>query len=117
MDAKPFKIDFFAIAFECVRIRCNTVRKVFRFMGNFQISKTVAKSNRMIRKGTRVQWKWGKGTAEGEVMETYTPKTTKTIKGATLTRNGTEENRALFIKQDDGDPVLKSESEVERADT
>ncbi len=31
----------------------------------------------MIRKGTKVQWKWGNGTAEGEVVETYTSKITK----------------------------------------
>src|SRR5665811_639006 len=56
------------------------------------------KSNRMIRKGSRVQWNWGKGTAEGKVMETHTTKTTKTLKGATVTRNGTEDDRALYIK-------------------
>ena len=70
----------------------------------------------MIRKGTRVQWKWGKGTAEGEVMETYTTKTTKTIKGYSVTRKGEKDNKALYIKQDDGDHVLKSEREVELAD-
>jgi len=70
----------------------------------------------MIRKGSRVQWNWGKGTAEGKVMETHTTKTTKTLKGATVTRNGTEDDRALYIKQDDGGHVLKSESEVKRAD-
>jgi len=43
MDAKPFKIDFFAKAFECVTIRCNTVRNVFRFRGNSQIFKTIIK--------------------------------------------------------------------------
>lgn len=69
-----------------------------------------------MRKGTRVQWNWGKGTAEGEVVETYTTKTTKTIKGTSITRNGTEDNKALYIKQDDGDHVLKSENEVNRVD-
>ncbi|MGB6153587.1 MAG: DUF2945 domain-containing protein [Pricia sp.] len=70
----------------------------------------------MIRKGTRVQWKWGNGTAEGEVKETYTTKITKTIKGSSVTRKGDEDDKALYIKQDDGDHVLKSESEVKRAD-
>lgn len=70
----------------------------------------------MIRKGTRVKWNWGNGTAEGKVMETHTTKTTKTIKGADVTRNGAEDNRALYIEQDDGDHVLKSENEVRRAD-
>lgn len=70
----------------------------------------------MIREGTRVKWNWGNGTAEGEVVETHTSKTTKTIKGSSVTRNGTDDDKALYIKQDDGDHVLKSESEVQRAD-
>ncbi len=67
----------------------------------------------MIRKGTKVKWNWGEGTAEGKVEETYTKKVTKTIKGTEVTRNGEEGNKALYIKQDDGDYVLKSESEVD----
>jgi hypothetical protein len=68
----------------------------------------------MIKKGTEVQWNWGNGTAKGKVQETYTSKTTKTIKGTEVTRNGEEGNKALYIQQDDGDYVLKSEDEVER---
>ncbi|MGB7395410.1 MAG: HVA1 family protein [Pricia sp.] len=67
----------------------------------------------MIRKGSRVKWNWGNSTAEGEVVETYTTETTKTIKGNEVTRKGEEGDKALYIKQDDGDHVLKSESEVE----
>ncbi|WP_369997864.1 DUF2945 domain-containing protein [Winogradskyella sp.] len=70
----------------------------------------------MIQKGTKVKWKWGNGTAKGEVQETYTDKVTKTIKGNDVTRNGESGDKALYIKQDDGDYVLKSESEVERID-
>jgi hypothetical protein len=70
----------------------------------------------MIRKGTSVIWSWGNGTAEGKVEEIYTSKTTKIIKGNEVTRNGSDDNKALYIKQEDGDYVLKSESEVERAD-
>ncbi|WP_179008518.1 DUF2945 domain-containing protein [Winogradskyella forsetii] len=70
----------------------------------------------MIKKGTKVKWKWGNGTAEGKVMETYSEKVTKTIKGSEITRNGEEGNKALYIEQEDGDYVLKIESEVERAD-
>jgi len=69
----------------------------------------------MIRKGTVVKWSWGNGTAEGTVEETYTSKTTKTIKGNEVTRNGSSDDKALYIKQDDGNYVLKSESEVDRA--
>src|SRR5680860_155382 len=84
--------------------------------GKFPNIQNNHKSNRMIRKGSRVQWNWGKGTAEGKVMETHTTKTTKTLKRATVTRNGTEDDKSLYIKQDDGGHVLNSESEVKRAD-
>lgn len=70
----------------------------------------------MIQKGTQVTWKWGNGTAKGKVIETYTSTITKTIKGSTVTRNGEQGNKALFIGQEDGDHVLKSENEVERLD-
>ncbi|WP_299129058.1 DUF2945 domain-containing protein [uncultured Winogradskyella sp.] len=69
----------------------------------------------MIRKGTKVKWKWGKGYATGKVVETYTESVTKTISGTSVTRNGASDNKALFIKQEDGSKVLKSENEVERA--
>lgn len=70
----------------------------------------------MIKKGTKVSWEWGKGTAEGIVQETYTKTTTKTMKGTEVVRNGELGNKALYIKQKDGDFVLKLESEVERVD-
>lgn len=68
----------------------------------------------MIKKGTEVQWKWGKGMAKGKVEETYTSKVSKTLKGTKVNREGEQGNKALYIQQDDGGYVLKSESEVER---
>ncbi|NNC70922.1 MAG: DUF2945 domain-containing protein [Flavobacteriaceae bacterium] len=68
----------------------------------------------MIRKGTQVEWNWGNGTARGKVIETYTKKVTKEIKGNTVTRYGESGNKALYIEQQDGDKVLKSENEVKR---
>jgi hypothetical protein len=70
----------------------------------------------MITEGTKVKWKWGNGTVTGKVQETYTKTVTKTIKGSDVTRKGEQGNKALYIKQDDGDYVLKSENEVERTD-
>ncbi len=70
----------------------------------------------MIKTGTEVQWKWGNGTAKGKVEETFSQKITKTIKGTKVTREGTSGNKALYIKQSDGDYVLKSEDEVKRVD-
>ena len=69
----------------------------------------------MVRKGTKVKWKWGNGTAEGKVIETYNKSVTRTIKGTEVTRKGEKGNKALYIKQDDGGHVLKSENEVKRA--
>jgi len=70
----------------------------------------------MIREGTEVKWKWGSGYGTGKVENTYTESITKTIKGSEVTRNGSDDDKALLIKQEDGDMVLKLESEVERAD-
>ena len=70
----------------------------------------------MIRKGTKVKWSWGNGTATGKVEETFTEEVTRTLKGNEVTRKGESGNKALLIKQDDGDQVLKLESEVEKAD-
>ena len=69
----------------------------------------------MIKKGSQVEWDWGSGTATGKVIETYTEKVTKTIKGNEVTRDGESGNKALYIEQEDGDKVLKSESEVRKA--
>ena len=69
----------------------------------------------MIREGSEVKWKWGKGTATGKVQKTYTKKITRTIDGSEITRDGEDGNKALYIKQDDGSAVLKLESEVEKA--
>ncbi len=71
----------------------------------------------MIKKGSKVSWKWGNGTAEGKVIETYTSSVTKTIKGSEVTRNGETGNKALLIEQEDGDKVLKLESEVDNANS
>jgi len=71
----------------------------------------------MIKKGTNVKWKWGSGSAEGKVQETFTESVTRTIKGNEVTRKGEKGNKALLIEQEDGDRVLKLESEVERADS
>lgn len=68
-----------------------------------------------MRKGTEVKWNWGSGTATGTVEETFGRKVTRTLKGSEITRNGTAEDPALLIVQDDGDRVLKLASEVERA--
>lgn len=71
--------------------------------------------SKAYNKGTKVQWNWGSGTAEGEVQESFTEDVTRTIKGNEVTRNASKDLPAYMIKQDDGDRVLKSHSEVKKA--
>lgn len=70
----------------------------------------------MITEGTKVKWNWGKGTATGKVQDIFERKITTTIKGTEVTRNGEPGNRALFIKQVNGNEVLKLESEVKKVE-
>ncbi|EAQ10973.1 MULTISPECIES: hypervirulence associated TUDOR domain-containing protein [Maritimibacter] len=68
-----------------------------------------------ITVGDTVKWPWGNGTAKGTVRKRYTQKVTRKIKGSKITRDGSDDNPALVIKQDDGDEVLKLASEVKSA--
>ena len=68
----------------------------------------------VIRKGTRVKWRWGNSYGKGRVEETYNKKVTKNIQGAEITRYGQRENKALLITTETGDQLLKLENEVER---
>ena len=65
--------------------------------------------------GDKVKWNWGSGEAYGEIRRVYTRKVTRIIKGSEITRNGTEAEPAYDIVQDDGDEVLKSQSELDLA--
>ncbi len=62
--------------------------------------------------GDTVEWNWGSGTASGKIVERFTDKVTRTIKGTEVTRNATEDDPAYLVEQDDGDNVLKSASEL-----
>jgi len=61
---------------------------------------------------TKVRWHWGNGTAIGLIRGVFRDKVTKTIKGSTITRDGSDENPAYLIEQEDGDRVLKLHSEL-----
>ncbi len=69
-----------------------------------------------FREGARVSWNWGNGQGTGEVQEVFREKVTRTIAGTDITRNASPGEPAYLIRQDDGDRVLKSHSEVEKAD-
>ena len=62
--------------------------------------------------GDAVQWSWGNGTGTGTVQESFTSHVTRTIKGTEVTRDADADNPAYLIEQEDGDRVLKSESEL-----
>ncbi|MBB6628137.1 DUF2945 domain-containing protein [Nocardioides sp. KIGAM211] len=68
-----------------------------------------------IREGTEVSWSWGNGSATGKVTEIHRESVTRTIKGSEITRNGSDDDPAYLIEQDDGAKVLKLRSEVEQA--
>ncbi|MFW6773014.1 DUF2945 domain-containing protein [Nocardioides sp. CPCC 205120] len=67
-----------------------------------------------IREGTTVTWKWGGSEASGTVTEVHHDKVTRTTKGSEVTRNGSDDDPAYVIEQEDGTVVLKLRSEVER---
>ncbi len=68
----------------------------------------------MIKSGSKVKWNWGNGSAEGKVTEVHHDKVTRKTGGTEVTRNGTDDNPAYVIEQEDGTIVLKSKSEVEK---
>ena len=65
-----------------------------------------------MRKGSKVSWRWGAHTAHGKIVERFTSKVTRTIKGSEVTRQASRKEPACLIEQDDGDKVLKSRSEL-----
>lgn len=69
----------------------------------------------MFDEGEAVKWKWGSGHGHGTVQSVFPEKTTRTIDGHEVTRNGTNDDPALYIRVDDGNNVLKLNSEVEKA--
>ncbi len=64
------------------------------------------------RTGQAVTWSWGNGTAKGKVAERFDRRVQRTIKGSRIVKNGTKENPAYLIEQDDGTKVLKRGSEL-----
>jgi hypothetical protein len=65
--------------------------------------------------GSQVEWNWGGGTGKAKVEEVFTSKVTRTIKGTEVTRDASEDEPAYMLRQDDGDRVLKSHSELRKA--
>ena len=66
-----------------------------------------------FRSGQAVRWNWGSGTAEGKVKEKFDRRVQRTIKGAKVVMNGTADNPAYLMEQEDGGQVLKRGSELQ----
>lgn len=62
--------------------------------------------------GEIVHWHWGQGIGSGRVMERHPCRISRRIDGVEIVRNGSPDNPALVIAQDDGSQVLKLESEL-----
>lgn len=69
-----------------------------------------------FRNGTKVSWKWGNGKGEGKVAESFTEDVERKIEGSVIKRKASEDEPAYLIEQEDGAKVLKSHSELEKAD-
>ncbi|WAP69279.1 hypervirulence associated TUDOR domain-containing protein [Jiella pelagia] len=67
-------------------------------------------------KGQHVAWSWGNGEGTGKIKEHFEERVTRSIKGSEITRNASDDNPAYLIEQEDGSEVLKSESELKKAD-
>lgn len=65
-----------------------------------------------FRKGSKVSWTWGAHEAHGKIIERFTSRVTRTIKGTDVTREASRKEPAYLIEQEDGDHVLKSRSEL-----
>lgn len=72
-------------------------------------------SNNQYNEGDRVEWDWGNGTASGTVQSTFEEKTTRTIDGNEVTRDGTQDDPAVYITREEGNNVLKLASEIRKA--
>lgn len=64
------------------------------------------------RNGQAVTWKWASGSAHGKVEERFERRVQRTIKGARIVKNGTKDNPAYLVVQDDGGRALKRGSEL-----
>ena len=69
-----------------------------------------------MKKGDKVHWNYANGKAAGVIEEIFFEPVEKTIKGSKIKRNASKEEPAYLVKQEDGDKVLKSKSELSKGD-
>lgn len=71
---------------------------------------------KVMKKGDKVHWNWGKSEAEGVIKEKSEKTITKKIKGTEVKRKASKEESAYVIEQQNGNEVLKSESEIKEGE-
>jgi hypothetical protein len=67
-----------------------------------------------FRKGAKVHWTWADDTAHGRIEERFERRVQRTFKGTRVVRNGSVENPAYLIVQEDGTTLLKLGSELRK---
>ena len=65
-----------------------------------------------FRVGQKVSWQYAGSKAEGKVAEKFERRVQRTIKGSKITRNGSPDNPAYLVEQEDGAKALKLGSEL-----
>lgn len=65
-----------------------------------------------FRKGARVRWTWADDTAHGKIEERFERRVQRTFKGTKVVRNGSKDNPAYLIEQEDGTKLLKLGKEL-----
>ncbi|KDA03648.1 DUF2945 domain-containing protein [Hyphomonas oceanitis] len=90
-------------------------REGSKFLIHFLLAYVTIPMTTPYETGTRVEWDWGRGTAQGFITETFTQPVARTLKGAHVKRNATDDNPAYLIRHDSGSDVLKSHSELREA--
>jgi hypothetical protein len=75
--------------------------------------RSVSDKKKFMKKGDKVHWNWGKSQAEGKIVEKSEKTIKKKIKGTEVTRKGSKQEPSYVIKQENGNEVIKSESELE----
>lgn len=63
-------------------------------------------------KGDPVKWNWGDGEGEAKVSEVHAERVERQINGKKQTRNGSGDNPAYVLEQENGQKVLKLHSEL-----
>ncbi len=65
-------------------------------------------------KGDKVSWTWSGSTAHGKIEEKFERRVQRTIKGSKIVKNGSEDDPAYEVSQEDGGRALKLGSELHK---